>query len=477
MTNRMNRRTPGTYAFLAFLMTLRLYGGGPGAAAEAPALPTAAEWQKEYQSRRAMVLEKLAGLSKEGGTLFLRAPEPATFANDVEYPYRTDNRLFYLCGLAQNGVALLLSTKEIAGLGKEILFLKPEHPMDALWVGKPLDAQQAAAVSGIPVASIASLDKLGEVLQKAVGGSPHHFHARSGNPPAAFFYNFKKPFGPGEPVSEDYGFLLKHFGSRAFHLDLRHPAVLLDPFRQVKSAGELAMLRTAIETTCKAHRLAMQITRAGLHEYHLATEIEAVYRREGSRGWAFPSIVGSGPNSCILHYQRYDRRLEDGDVVIVDIGAEFGHYAADITRTLPVSGHFSERQKAVYQIVYNAQEAAFRAIKPGLPFGEVNRIAKDVVAEELLKLGLIEKKEDSGRYFPHGTSHGLGLDVHDPMPLDTLKPGMVFTVEPGIYIPQESLGVRLEDDVLVTEDGCEVLSRSAPRSLEEVERWMRTGSF
>jgi Xaa-Pro aminopeptidase len=187
--------------------------------------------------------------------------------------------------------------------------------------------------------------------------------------------------------------------------------------------------------------------------------------------------VGSGPNTCILHYDRYDRRIAEGDLVLMDIGAEYGYYAADVTRTVPVTGRFTERQRRVYQIVYEAQEAAFKIIRPGLPFGDVNRRAQEVVAEGLIGLGIIKEKSEVGKYFPHGASHGLGLDVHDPLATSTLRAGMVITVEPGIYLPEESLGVRIEDDVLVTEDGCEVLSASAPRSADEVERWMRAESL
>ena len=241
----------------------------------------------------------------------------------------------------------------------------------------------------------------------------------------------------------------------------------------LKSPGELALLRRAIAITCDAHRRAMRELRSGAYEYQVAALIEYEFRNRGASGWAFPSIVGSGPNSCILHYDRYDRRMADGDLLVMDIGAEYGYYAADVTRTVPVSGRFSERQRRIYQIVYQAQEAAFKIIRPGLPFRDVNRRAQEAVADGLIGLGLIREKSEVGKYLPHGTSHGLGLDVHDEIATPVLRPGMVITVEPGIYLPEEALGVRIEDDVLVTEDGCEVLSGSLPRSADEVERWMR----
>ncbi len=431
---------------------------------------------EEYAVRRSRVLAELEKDSAAGGVLLLRAGPPAHFTEEVEYPYRPANDLVYLTGIDTEGAAMLLSATEIAGIGHEALFLPPAQRGEGLWIARRPGPAEAAARSGLTESKIFPRQRLDEVLKKAVRPAAG-FHGRVAAGRPVLHVNLGRRSGPGEPLPEEYGFLVTHFGSGAFHIDLRPAHSLIAPLRQVKSPAELAFLRRAIAITGEAHRRAMQKVRAGIFEYHLAAAIEHEFRDRGAGGWAFPSIVGSGPNSCILHYDRYDRRLDAGDLVVMDIGAECAHYAADITRTVPVGGSFSERQRRVYQIVFAAQEAAFRAIRPGLPHGEVDRIAKETVAAGLIGLGLIRDRSEAGRHLPHGTSHGLGMDVHDAMPEPILRPGMVITVEPGIYIAEEALGVRIEDDVLVTEDGCEVLSAGIPRTVEEIEAWMRPRSF
>jgi Xaa-Pro aminopeptidase len=437
-----------------------------------PATPVA-----EYAQRRARVLEELGRPSGKPGLLLLKAPAPAHFAGDVEYPYRPDNDLFYLTGMDQEGACLLLSAAEIEGVGREALFLPAPSPLQGLWITRRYTPQQASALCGIPEKSILASEKLPAVLGKAVPPGSFHRQGPGGPEPPRIYFDGRGRSRPGEPLPDGYQFLLSQLGSSAFHLDLKPARQIIAPLRQVKSPREIALLDRAIQITADAHRSAMRAARPGMFEYQLAALIEFEFRARGAAGWAFPSIIGSGPNSCILHYDRYDRQLASGDLVVMDIGAEYGFYAADVTRTIPVSGRFTERQRRVYQIVYEAQEAAFRIIRPGIPFSDVHKTSSEVVAAGLIGLGLIQDRSQVGKYFPHGTSHGLGLDVHDPMPLATLSEGMVITVEPGIYLPEESLGIRIEDDVLVTETGCRVLSVGAPRSADELERWMRSESL
>jgi Xaa-Pro aminopeptidase len=214
-----------------------------------------------------------------------------------------------------------------------------------------------------------------------------------------------------------------------------------------------------------------------MYEYEIRAIVEGTFLREGAGGWSFPPIVASGPNSCILHYGGYTRRLEAGDLIVLDIGAERGFYAADVTRTFPAGGRFTPRQRQVYEAVLAAQETAIRAIKPGVPFAEINAVARREITASLKRLEVIRDEAEVGKYFPHGASHGVGLDVHDPMPADVLAAGMVITVEPGIYLKEEGLGVRIEDDVLVTENGARVLSAGAPRTVAEIESLMAEAEF
>jgi Xaa-Pro aminopeptidase len=244
----------------------------------------------------------------------------------------------------------------------------------------------------------------------------------------------------------------------------------LAALRQIKDAEEIRRLRTAVAITSEALLEAMADVRPGMHEYEVEATIEYGFRRRGAERLGFPSIVGSGPNGTILHYDENRRRMEEGELVVIDVGAEYGYYSADLTRTLPVSGRFTPRQRRLYDLVLGAQQAAIDSIRPGTSLGTLNQVAR-------LYLRIHSSDLCGGaacdQYFIHGLSHWLGMNVHDAGSYSRrLEPGMVLTVEPGIYIPAESLGIRIEDVVLVTGNGREVLSDGLPRAAEAVERAM-----
>ena len=231
-------------------------------------------------------------------------------------------------------------------------------------------------------------------------------------------------------------------------------------------------MRKAIDITSEAHRNVLKMARPGMYEYQLEAEIEKTFKELGAERNGFPSIVGSGPFSCILHYGENRRQTKAGDVIVMDIGAEYGMYSADVTRTIPISGKFSPKQRDIYQLVLDAQQASFDAIKIGGTLKDLENAVVDVLSAGLVKLGYIDNASDHKKYTLHGTSHWLGMDVHDVGMMKKLQPGMVFTVEPGIYIPELELGVRIEDDVLITEDGYEILSDS-PKTIDAIEKAMR----
>ncbi|MEX2465522.1 MAG: aminopeptidase P family protein, partial [Gemmatimonadota bacterium] len=262
---------------------------------------------------------------------------------------------------------------------------------------------------------------------------------------------------------------------------------VLDELRTIKTEEELALLQKAIDITVDAHREVMSQVEPGWTEYELEALVEYTFKRSGAEYPAFPSIVGSGENSVILHYESNRRTTESGDVVVIDVGAEYRGYAADVTRTVPVSGRFTEEQRAVYDVVHRAQEAGIRATEAGAPYLAPHRAAEAVLAEGMAELGLIRDANDLNglrRFFMHATSHYLGLDVHDVGGGGPLEPGTVITVEPGIYIPAAedidprwwNIGVRIEDDILVTEEGPVNLSAGAPSSSSEVEALMDSGT-
>src|SRR4029077_16796001 len=245
---------------------------------------------------------------------------------------------------------------------------------------------------------------------------------------------------------------------------------IVDSMRVVKDADEIARLRRAVDISVAGHIAAMRAARPGMYEYQLEAVLEEGFRSNGADRVGYPSIVGSGPNSTTLHYDVNRRRTEDGDLVVIDAAAEWGQYTADVTRTFPINGKFTPRQKAIYDLVLATQQAAFDSTHPGTTIAQLNRVARDYMRAHS---GTLCGPETCDSYFIHGLSHWLGMDVHDVGDYSTpLKAGMVLTIEPGIYLAQESLGVRIEDDVLVTSTGAEWLSAKAPKTTAEIERLM-----
>ena len=259
---------------------------------------------------------------------------------------------------------------------------------------------------------------------------------------------------------------------------------MMAKLRQVKTTDELTLMINAIDFTCNAQRELMKALRPGMNEYEAEALIEYVFMKNGSECPGFPSILGGGENSCILHYVSNRRELNEGDLLVCDIGAEYHNYTADVTRTLPVSGKFTEEQKQIYNIVLEAQQAGIIVSREGNKFWEPGNEAKRVIAQGLLELEIITDPSQVKQYFMHGTSHYLGLDVHDVGLFGPLERGNVITVEPGIYIPEGSpcnpkwwnIGVRIEDDVLITEGGPEVLSSCVPKTISVIETLMKEPS-
>ncbi|HXM40275.1 MAG TPA: Xaa-Pro peptidase family protein [Bryobacteraceae bacterium] len=249
--------------------------------------------------------------------------------------------------------------------------------------------------------------------------------------------------------------------------DISSAAQSIAGLRMHKSPEELALIQRSIDATLEAHRAAWKRAAPGLYEYQVAAAMTAVYFDQGCERSAYEPIVGSGPNSTVLHYSRNSRRMDRGELLLMDVGAECAGYAADITRTIPVGARFSKRQREIYEIVLGAQNAVIAAIKPGLPLGDLSKIAREYINTH----GQDLHGEPLGKYFTHGVSHHVGLDVHDATDFSQpLAEGNVITVEPGIYIPEESIGVRIEDMVQVTKDGARLMSGALPRDPEEIEK-------
>jgi Xaa-Pro aminopeptidase len=356
----------------------------------------------EYRSRRERLAQRI-----KGNALVLRA------APDQELvKYQQERNFYYLTGFDEPGAILVLdATSDPA---QELLFLPERKPAEERWTGPKLgpgpEAERSTGFAKVlPTAEFdAALKKVSE-RAKAVYGL--------------------------KDVQDDVAYL-----------------------RQVKSATEIALLEKAVRITLKAQEAASKIVGPGVMEYEAEAALEYEFRRNGAERPGFPSIVGSGPFSTILHYDKSERRMQTGDVVVIDVGAEYSGYSADVTRTYPVSGRFSPRQREIYQIVLDAQKAAIAKIKPGVRISDIHQAAMSQI-----------RSKGYERYFIHGTSHHIGLEVHDVGDTSRpLEPNMVITVEPGIYIPEEQLGIRIEDDVLVTSNGSRVLS-AFPKEIAEIE--------
>jgi len=356
----------------------------------------------EYRARRVRLAQRI-----KGNVLVLRA------APDQELvKYQPERNFYYLTGFDEPSAILLLDAA--SDPPQEFLFLPERQPADERWTGAKLGpGAEAEKTTGF--AKVLATSELDATLKQV-----------------------------SEHAKSVYGLN-----------DVRNDIAYL---RQVKSATEIALLEKAIQITLQAEQAAAKTIAPGVMEYQVEAALEFEFRRNGAERPGFPSIVGSGPYSTVLHYDKSERRMQTGEVVVVDIGAEYGGYSADVTRTYPVSGKFSARQRELYQIVLDAQKAAIAKVKPGARISDLHQAA----------MGYIRLK-GYDKYFIHGTSHHIGLEVHDAGDASRpLEPNMVVTIEPGIYIPEEQIGIRIEDDVLVTPAGYRVLS-DFPKEPAEVE--------
>jgi len=392
---------------------------------------------------------------------------------DVTYPFRVDNNFYYLTGCDQENAALILipgGTIVNGAFVREVLFIPSRT---SVW---RMDLTQNKPELKFPgFAAVLPSDQFSDFLDNLLSHIKTLYIA--GWPNGSFIF---------DPYSGKKYFLERD-GKKA--ISEKHPGLavksatsLLTAMRKIKSAEELAALQKAIDITCAAARDAARSAEPGMYEYELQAVIEYVFTRQGAQADGFPCIVGSGPNSLILHYEDNRRRMQAGDMVVMDIGAEFDYYSGDVTRTIPVDGKFSPQQRQIYEIVLAANEAAIEVIKPGLARKVLDQTALKVISEGLTRLGILQDAQGAARYMPHGVSHPIGLQVHDVDDNQPLQPGEVITIEPGIYIPAGgdgvtkqygNIGIRIEDDVLVTDTGHRVLSDKAPKKIADIEKLMK----
>jgi Xaa-Pro aminopeptidase len=399
--------------------------------------PAQTEEPSVYRARRAALMKEM----EEGiAVIYAEGREDGD-------GFRQSSDFFYLTGVEEAGAVLVLAPKERTH--REFLLLPSRDPEAERWTGER-DPIGAAMRQKYGFEKILRTDGLMRLVLDLAGRSPVLWQVMRPNSAT--------DAKPGD--LELYG----KVSAKLAGVSTRAMPHTLARMRSRHSPGEIALMQRAVRISEEGFRAAVLEIRPGSTEGRVEAEAERVWKARGARRPAYPSIVGSGPNSTILHYPQSERVMRDGDLILMDMSAEFAHYASDITRTFPVSGRFTPEQRKIYELVLKAQKAAFDLVKPGVYFEDLDAAARKVI-----------EAAGYGDYFIHGLGHFVGLDVHDAGAYqEPLAAGMVITIEPGIYLPEQKLGVRIEDDVLVTETGGKFLSDGLPRDADGIEKWMAT---
>jgi len=469
----------------------------------------------ELQQRR----ERVAQSAGSQSLMILFSTEPRVYANDVDYPYRQENNLYYLTNLKQKGATLVLlpgNTKV-----REILFLPRRNAAAETWTGHMYTAEEANQLSGIrEIWQNSEFDPFIKALRNRQPYRPAPENVFMSDLPAETTvtndHGFTTLFDaaakgeagllmlvPGDGESREYKQeqrFASEWARTASGYSVKNAWPIFSQMRLVKSPMELRILQHAIDISIEAHQRAWAAAGSAKWEYEVDAVMAYTFKLRNADNWGYPDIVGCGPNATTLHYVESQGPVKQGELLLMDVGAEYDHYTADITRTFPVNGKFTPMQASVYQIVYDAQEAVAKASKPGATLSDVSRAGTEVVKDGLLKLGLITDRNSMQHrlWFMHGTSHWLGMNVHDVGGGSKFVPGVVFTNEPGIYIRPDALnqmpfgwkqedwdkfkeavrpafekykgvGVRIEDDLLITADGVRWMSEALPRKISEIE--------
>lgn len=438
-----------------------------------------------HQERRAALREKLPNNSV---AVFFANPV-RNRANDVDYIYHQDPDLYYLTGYKEPNAVLFIFKEEQEGENgtfNELFFVQERNPMAEMWNGRRLGDQGAK-------------DRLA-IANSFNGSAFKSFPINFENFDKILFYDFQNDVRDNAQDEADLYSLIEQFKTKVGYgmeantlgvepkknnLDMTTLNQYMSELRGIKTAEELDLIRKAVFISAVGQREVMKAMKPGLSETEIQGIHEFVFKKYGSEYEGYPSIVGAGNNGCILHYIENNKPLiESKELILMDLGAEYHGYTADVTRTIPVDGKFSTEEKAIYDLVYKAQQTAIEMSKPGTTFQSIGAVARNIINEGLAELGVISSSNERHMYYPHGLSHHIGLDVHDKGEYGAMKENMVITVEPGIYIPEGSdcdekwwgIAVRIEDDILITADGFELLSGFAPRTTEEIEALMKEPS-
>jgi Xaa-Pro aminopeptidase len=419
----------------------------------------------EFRDRR----EKLKSQIGPGGMGVFFTNPTRNRNNDVDFLFRGDSTFLYLTGFEEPDAALVLIPDGADVNGRrvtEVLFVNTSTAMSETWLGYRMGPSNAMSMLGLELALPNT--EFEKTLPFLAAGAP-----------AKKLTTGIIPTDPSDQLGRMAAAFSAWREAAGFSAGPRGQQ-LVNRMREIKSKAEIALLKKVAEISARAHVEVLRSVEPGMREWEVGALVQYVFFKEGCEYTGYPPICGSGPNSTILHYQANRRLMQAGDVMCMDTAGEYHGYSADVTRSFPISGKFSKEQRAIYDAVYKAQEAGIRACKAGASVSAIGSLVWDTLAQAAIEIGLISKKEDLRRYYMHGFGHGIGLDVHDPLP-GTLQPGAVLTVEPGLYVKAGSpcdpkwwnIGIRIEDDILVTEEGPVNLSAGCPRKADEIEKLMK----
>ncbi len=422
-----------------------------------------------FRSRR---LEYIKRLGPDDAALVISPPEQIR-NSDVHYPYRQTSDLLYLAGMDEPGSALLLRPNAKQPV---VLFVRKKDKEREIWDGRRLGVEKAAEISGIDAAY--PFDELRTTLPKLLAGCCH------------LYYHLGNDAENDRLVIEVLvGLRRSEKRNKSAPRSIVDPLRTLHEMRLIKSDQEIALLQTASDIACEAHKRAMQICHPGMTEYQLQAAIEHTFRDLGASGPGYNSIVAAGENATILHYVENSKVIQDSELILIDAGCEVAGYTSDISRTFPATGTFTQTQAAVYEVVLASQEKALSLAKPGNTLDQIHNATIRCLCEGLVQLKVLSGSIDEiieskayKDYYMHGTSHWLGMDVHDVGAYFTegkprkLEPGMVFTIEPGLYFAVDGaapahyhgIGIRIEDDIVITQDGCDILTSRAPKTTDDI---------
>ncbi len=401
--------------------------------------------------------EKLYQTLADNTLVIAYAGIPIHTNEDDYFDFVVNSQYFYLTGLERENTAFLaLKTAEKTW---EILFIEEPDPLSERWTGKMPTKEEVQTISGIQ--DVRYTDQLESAVSRFMGRFPVE---------QVYFDLYRCQMND----LPDYNLVMaERFKQTYPHVILKDLHTACVPLRERKDAQEVESIRKAVNITRQGLEYVMKNLKPGMMEYQVQADFEYTCRRLGAKRQAFPTIAGSGINGCMMHYGTNHCQVQDGSLILLDLGAKYENYCSDITRTYPANGKFSPRQREIYELVLRANEAVAAAAKPGITTKDLNKVACQVLGEGLVAMGMIQDVSEVGKYYMHGVSHPIGIDVHDiSLDGDVLQPGWVISDEPGLYIDEEGIGIRIEDDLLITEDGCEVLSKDILKDPDAIEAFM-----